>query len=142
METIKCKECGQVMGAASEACPRCGTPVINETDIAEMVEQTENQIPSIEETRNEEETLGNDNTPCYHIPSNNLSKVIRMIEKYNKKAEEWGYETLAYNEQTMTFTGSFTEKNEANGFWAESKEVYRNGYLKEDFEKIVKLCTA
>ena len=31
METIKCKECGQVMGAASEVCPRCGTPVINET---------------------------------------------------------------------------------------------------------------
>lgn len=27
METIKCKECGQVMGAASEACPVCGTPV-------------------------------------------------------------------------------------------------------------------
>ena len=27
METIKCDKCGQVMGAASEACPVCGTPV-------------------------------------------------------------------------------------------------------------------
>lgn len=35
METIKCEKCGQVMGATSEACPRCGTPVINETEVAE-----------------------------------------------------------------------------------------------------------
>ena len=27
METIKCTKCGQMMGAASEACPVCGTPV-------------------------------------------------------------------------------------------------------------------
>lgn len=27
MEMIKCEKCGQVMGAASEACPVCGTPV-------------------------------------------------------------------------------------------------------------------
>ncbi len=27
MKTIKCEKCGQVMGAASEACPVCGTPV-------------------------------------------------------------------------------------------------------------------
>ena len=28
METIKCTKCGQMMGAASEACPVCGTPVV------------------------------------------------------------------------------------------------------------------
>ena len=27
METIKCQECGCVMGAASEVCPVCGTLV-------------------------------------------------------------------------------------------------------------------
>ena len=27
METIKCEKCGQIMGAASEACPVCGTLV-------------------------------------------------------------------------------------------------------------------
>ena len=27
METIKCEKCGQIMGAASEACPICGTSV-------------------------------------------------------------------------------------------------------------------
>ncbi len=32
METIKCTECGCVMGVASESCPACGAPVINQKE--------------------------------------------------------------------------------------------------------------
>lgn len=143
METIKCKECGQVMGAMSESCPKCGAPVINEVETVEVVEQTERKISSIEEanTMDEvEEYLTSDNFR-YYVPPKNLSQVLSMIEKYNKKAGEWGYETLAYDEQEKTLKGTFTEKSGARGFLASSKEAYRNGYLKGDFEKITKLCT-
>lgn len=141
METIKCKECGQIMGATSESCPSCGAPVINEIVTTEIVEQLERNISSIEGPVFEEKALASEKNSCYHIPANNLSKVLRMINKYNKKAEEWEYEKLSYDELSMTFTGTFTEKVIAKGFWAEAKEAYRNGYLKGDFEKIVKLCT-
>lgn len=40
METIKCEKCGQVMGAASEACPKCGTKIIK-ADYQTQVEEVE-----------------------------------------------------------------------------------------------------
>lgn len=79
------------------------------------------------------------NTGIY-VPSAVQSKVIEMVKKYNSQASKWGYCIIEYDEANQMLYGAFEEKKEAKGFWNESKEAYRNGYLKEDFEKIIKLC--
>lgn len=43
METIKCKVCGQVMGAGSEVCPVCGTPVNGTNRLQETMQEHELQ---------------------------------------------------------------------------------------------------
>ena len=75
-----------------------------------------------------------------HVPSAVQSKVLEMVKKYNVQASKWGYNTIEYDDETQMLYGSFEEMNEAKGFWDKSKEAYRNGYLKEDFDKIFKLC--
>ena len=53
METIKCKKCGQVMGAASEVCPVCGCPTKEEFARSpapeQQMEQTEETLPMLPE---------------------------------------------------------------------------------------------
>ncbi len=47
METIQCIKCGCVMGAASEVCPACGTPVIKQVE-KRMTEETQQHPLEIE----------------------------------------------------------------------------------------------
>lgn len=53
MKTIKCEKCGQVMGAASEACPRCGTKIIKaeyQTQLEEAVVEEQSQQGEVQTT--------------------------------------------------------------------------------------------
>lgn len=78
------------------------------------------------------------------VPQDVLPKVLKIIDGYNKKAAKWGYELLTYNEETLTISGKFTPKDDAEktkkGFIAEMKEAYKNGDLGEEWGKILKLC--
>lgn len=65
-------------------------------------------------------------------------KIEKMIEKYNRKAIEWGYEPLSWDAETHTLSGKFAPQGEEGGFIRSLKMAYRNGYLKEDYEKILK----
>ena len=75
------------------------------------------------------------------VPQDVLPKVIKIIEGYNKKAAKWGYELLTYNEETLTISGKFTPKDDAEknktGFLSEMKEAYKNGDLGEEWEKFL-----
>lgn len=74
------------------------------------------------------------------VPESVLSKVINIINGYNKKAEKWGYELLTLNSDN-TITGKFTPKEDPNaGFMQKMKEAYKNGDLEEEWKKILKLC--
>lgn len=79
------------------------------------------------------------------VPESVLPKVLKMISSYNKQAEKWGYELLIYNPETHSISGKFTARTDMEdskaGFLKEMKETYRNGYLEEDWKKILKLCT-
>lgn len=75
-----------------------------------------------------------------YVPTVVQSKVLELVKKYNENAFKWGYSILVYDDKNQMLYGSFKEKNEAKGFWNGSKEAYRNGYLKEDFEKIIEMC--
>lgn len=133
METIKCKECGCVMSAMSEACPMCGTPV-NKL-VIEAKSETTDQLPETENADVFDEVSGD-----WIVPTKSEAKVVAMVKEYNEKAREWGYDELIYHPETKTLQGTFIAKEEAKGLVGRTKEKYRNGYLEEDFDKIVKLC--
>lgn len=133
METIKCKECGCVMSVMSEACPMCGTLVDNV--MAEEIVQEMEQCDGIVDVDVFDEVSGD-----WIVPSVNENQVISMVREYNAKAREWGYDELEYNLQSKTLHGAFIAKEEAKGIIERTKEKFRNGYLEEDFDKIIKLC--
>ena len=87
----------------------------------------------------EDDVITNENSGIY-VSSEILPKVLKLVKKYNAQASKWGYSIIEYDDENQMIYGSFEEKNEAKGFWNESKEAFRNGYLKEDFEKIIKMC--
>ncbi len=78
------------------------------------------------------------------VPENVVPKVLKIINVYNKKASKWGYDLLAYNANSHTISGKFTPITNAQdgktGFWNEVKEIYKNGELEYEWEKILKLC--
>lgn len=105
------------------------------------------QTPQFTETElSREETHSEPVEPGYNliVPENAVPKVLKIIDGYNKKAKKWGYELLTYNVEDSTISGKFTEKTDAEdskaGFMAEMKEAYKNGYLEEEWKKILKLC--
>lgn len=69
-----------------------------------------------------------------------MEKINKMIKAYNKKAEKWGYETVSVeNGELMPET--FEPKlwlGENMSFIKRIKTMYRNGYLQEDYNKIVR----
>lgn len=56
METIKCTECGCVMGASSEVCPACGTHVVKQVEKS-MTEETQQPPLEIETITTPEEEM-------------------------------------------------------------------------------------
>ena len=78
------------------------------------------------------------------VPENVVPKILKIINVYNKKASKWGYDLLAYNANSHTISGKFTPITNAQdgktGFWNEVKEIYKNGELEYEWEKILKLC--
>ena len=49
METIKCQECGCIMGAASEICPVCGAPVAKQKDNVERQALVQEEVVAKEQ---------------------------------------------------------------------------------------------
>ena len=64
-----------------------------------------------------------------------MKRIDKLIEAYNKKAEKWGYTPIVM--QNGRILNEFDEK-ETDGlpFLKRLIVLYRNGYLKEDYEKI------
>lgn len=55
METIKCKECGCIMGTASEVCPVCGAPVENQEEVKiERQTQVQEEVTATEQPQQSE----------------------------------------------------------------------------------------
>jgi hypothetical protein len=66
-----------------------------------------------------------------------MKKIQKMIEAYNKKAKKWEYDEISIENNQIN--KPFIEKTTIGcSFWEKIKIVYRNGYLKEDYEKIEK----
>lgn len=51
-----------------------------------------------------------------------------MIEKYNRKAIEWGYESLSWNAETHIISGKFVPQGEEGGLIRSLKIAYWKGY--------------
>ncbi len=71
-----------------------------------------------------------------------MEKIEKMIKAYNKKAGKWGYEKVNIVDGKLSpseFKPKFDE-NVKMGIFKALKTLYRDGYLKEDYEKIEKLC--
>lgn len=74
------------------------------------------------------------NNPKYH-------QFIKSIDDYNVKAKKWGYGLISFNLTELTLKGIFVAKTNPNkGFWDGMKSRYRDGYLEEDYYKIIRLC--
>ena len=73
------------------------------------------------------------------VPESVLTKVLGILNGYNKKAAKWGFELLSYDTDTHTIIGEFTPKTDAvdskAGFMKEMKEAYQNGDLEEEWKK-------
>ena len=79
------------------------------------------------------------------VPENVLPKVLKILDYYNQRAEKWGYEKLVYDNSTRQLAGSFkpittAETSSNSSLWSKMKESGRNADLKEEYDKILKLC--
>lgn len=73
-------------------------------------------------------------------PGVNLSSLLILVEKYNKKATSYGEFILwKYNPEDLTLSGTFNPKS-GSGFLKGMKQAFQNGDLKEEFEKICRMA--
>lgn len=121
MENLKCEKCGYEMSSQSDVCPNC-------------------EFDSDQTTCGDEMEIFDELSGDWIVPKKSETQVMDLVEKYNSKAREWGYDVLEYNSDTKILKGAFVAKDEAKGIIERTKEKYRNGYMEEDFDKIVKLC--
>jgi hypothetical protein len=66
-----------------------------------------------------------------------MKKVNEMIEAYNKKAEKWGYKKIEIIDGKIGHEFDTKPENEGSLF-KKMGIVYKNGYMKGDYEKIKK----
>lgn len=72
-----------------------------------------------------------------------FNKFSTKLSAYNEKAEKWGYEKVVYDTSTKSVVGTFKSKcDEVSGFWHKVVYAYRDGYMKEDFNKLIKLSNS
>lgn len=94
METIKCEKCGQVMGAASEACPRCGTKIVKvepQTQLEEVAVEKQPQQSKIQTIFTGLEAELNNNLDFQRANPQKMVKTCINIYDENMNVKE-GYE--------------------------------------------------
>lgn len=84
METIKCTECGCVMGAASEVCPACGTSIINQVgnNMADELQQYPRETEAITKAEERMTTFVSLVDELQHNLSLQRSKPTQMVDTY------------------------------------------------------------
>lgn len=70
-------------------------------------------------------------------------KLEKKVKAYNHYACKHGYTTIAIDYHNKTINGQFTPRDEKQhsgfiGFFKNLVTAYHNGYLKEDYDEIVK----
>lgn len=80
----------------------------------------------------------------WQVPAKVKDKVVKMVERYNRRAIKKGYDTstLTFDEATLTLSGLFMPKKEKKSFFGQISECGTNADLCSDFKHILDLCTA
>lgn len=94
MKTIKCENCGQVMGAASEACPKCGTKIIQverQTQAEEVAVEKQPQQSEVQNIFTGLEAELNNNLDFQRANPKKMAKTCINIYDENMNIKE-GYE--------------------------------------------------
>ena len=63
-------------------------------------------------------------------------KLEKMISAYNKRAGKWGFNELEIKDGKLV--KEFVEQPVFGSFLSKIATLYKNGYMKEDYEKIKK----
>ncbi len=79
----------------------------------------------------------------YKLPNDDkqLERIVTKVEKFNKRADKYGYQRFNLDKQALTLSGSYIPREETAdmSYWAKVCLAGRNGDLQGDFNGVCKM---